>query len=139
MKKIGETESGSIIVEISADEWLALIAKDDDLYEWQSDFREKLFSLGLPTRIHGAIFRAASITTTRFTWSGDEHTEIDCPPRLYQESAFKIKNRLLSFDEWIELLAIQDPLFVRKFYIQGLGVKSEHTLLEAAKKYVENK
>ena len=136
MKKIGTTESGSIIVEITSDEWHLLTSSDAEaLEEWNQDFMEKLRSLKLPTRIYTAIGYCARIDTHKSTASG----YVDSPPHISSEWLFKMGSRVMDFDEWIKYIASQNIAESRMMSVHNLGIKSYEVFMEAAEHYLSKK
>ncbi len=113
MKKVGITESGTIIAEVSSEEWNQYMAlgkvenrKHLSVYEWSQDLIHKLDQLKLPTRVRNCFARAAWVSTRDFVWNPAEQRRewMDCDPYVQDKWVFTIRDNLLDFDEWVDAI-----------------------------------
>lgn len=139
MKRIGTTSSGSVIVEITEEDYSKLLPEHDTeiLYDWERDFKNKLKLLDIPTRVRGPLNYASNIKTTKSSRvSRDKWITVDCPPYIQNEELFKIGQRLLYFDQWIEVVAAGEIYPHYLLHLRNFGDIARSQLKEAAKKYV---
>lgn len=130
MKKIGTTNEGNIIVEMTPDEWRVLNETGkgeitrDDLIVWKNEFQEKILLLELSARTESRLLRAAGI------WKGTTEN----PYVRIKESIFKRNEKLLPFDKWIKSVLAGD---INCMSIKGFGKVMQSELEAAIRRYLD--
>lgn len=130
MKKIGQTDNGNIIVEMTPEEWDTFSQSNmmsfsqDDLIKWKELFREGIISrLKLPVRTGLKLLRAAGI------WNDNL-----AHPHLHVNGiVFKRNGRLLPFATWCEMVLSDE---VDCSVIKGFGPSMNSELHTAISRYL---
>ncbi len=147
MKKIGTTESGSILAEFSQDEWLSFsitgeVTRDESLYEWSDRFTrdfKRAIRDDLPARVSNSILRCAHVWSTRSSYNEKNgYKEWDVDPYVKGPYAFSVRKHrkvLLNFPEWVDAVLSREIDDNMLLYIRNFGKKSLAELRIALVKY----
>ncbi len=135
MKKIGNTDDGNVIVEMTPGEWDSLnnesvvthepcIKKETNVIEWKKDFWKHLLMLDISVRCRNKIAICAGIQL--------KDNRIYSLNRSYNEDIF---NPSLAFTEWCCTVIDHevDMMSLRNF---GYGMQAE--LETAIRRYLDN-
>lgn len=149
MRKVGNTESGNVLVELAPDEWAAIqrsgtawpgCTGSESLYQWEADFGRQLIKLDLPVRVFNTLSRAISVSNTMRTYNPDrrEYDEEIVKPYIAAACAFTRGSNPMSFDSWLALVAAgyldADLRAVRNLGKKGIGqLKEKAQALVAAR------
>lgn len=122
MKIIGDTIGGTLIVEMTRQEWTALNGepvkrdaanKTQDKRKWYQRFSIDLQHLGLDVRYHNALLRCV-------------HTPFD-------KGVFAANGRYLDFEEWVLTVHERKDALLLVRHLGKIGVKE---IMKAADRYL---
>lgn len=114
MKKLGQTATGNILVEMTSAEWDQICP--DDLLKWKSEMKRKIWNLNLHPMTRNVLLRGIG-------W------ETNFIPDSY---AFMRDGRLLSFAEWCKWIqTYEGEINIKR--LRNFGKKSYENLIESIK------
>jgi hypothetical protein len=134
MRRIGETVSGCVLVEMTDSEWRELEADlidcslDAEIEQWKMDFLRNLPHLRLSGRVNNALRRYV-YGAFQGAKRGDMRNAI--------VQIFSQDGQMLSFHQWIHVAKQRRGLMMR--YLRGIGTKTADEIEAAIDAYLKGK